>query len=255
LVDSQVRKGVLTDGRTNDYAAGLVVGSWRGVREISHSGATAGYGGWLARYPDQRLSVAILCNASNADPTQLGRDVAALYLGTALAQPAAAPRPFEFKGLQGLAGLYHNLRVHNTVTAVVENGRLRLGPAVFTPISQDTLANGNARLVVVGGRLRASDGTLFEKVEPASPTAADLQTYVGDYSSDEAQATLHVVVQGERLAVQNRPGTWSSLIPTYRDAFLTPGVGVVRFLRDASGTVTEMSVSQERVWDLRFRKR
>jgi hypothetical protein len=45
------------------------------------------------------------------------------------------------------------------------------------------------------------------------------------------------------------------MVPTYRDGFLTPGVGFVRFLRDASGKVTEMSVSQERVWDLRFRKR
>ena len=255
LVDSQLRKGVLNDKRTNDYAAGLVVGSWRGVREISHSGATAGYGGWLARYPDQRLSVAILCNASDANPTQLGRDVAALYLGTALAQPSAAPRPIEIKGLQGLAGLYHNLRLHTTVTAAVENGRLRLGPTVFTPVSQDTFTNGSDRLVVVGGRLRASDGTLFEKVEPVSPTAADLQTYVGDYGSDEAQATLHVVVQGDRLALQNRPGAWNPLVPTYRDAFISPGVGIVRFLRDASGKVTEMSVSQERVWDLRFRKR
>ena len=126
---------------------------------------------------------------------------------------------------------------------------------MFTPVSQDTFTNGSDRLVVVGGRLRASDGTLFEKVEPVSPTAADLQTYVGDYGSDEAQATLHVVVQGDRLALQNRPGAWNPLVPTYRDAFISPGVGIVRFLRDASGKVTEMSVSQERVWDLRFRKR
>ena len=40
-----------------------------------------------------------------------------------------------------------------------------------------------------------------------------------------------------------------------RDAFAAPGLGVVRFLRDASGRVTEASVSQERVWDLRFKKR
>ncbi len=255
LVDSQLRRGVLNDGRTIDYAAGLVVGTWRGVREISHSGATAGYGGWLARYPDQGLSVAILCSVSNANPTQLGRDVAALYLGSALAQPPSAPEPVEMNGLQGMSGLYHNLRTHATVAAAVDNGRLRIAGAVFTPISQDTFASGGDRLVVVGGRFRASDGTLFEKVEPASPTAAELQTYAGEYGSDEARATFRVAVQGDRLMFQNRPGTWAPLSPTYRDAFITPAVGVVRFLRDASGRITEVSVSQERVWDLRFKKR
>jgi hypothetical protein len=30
---------------------------------------------------------------------------------------------------------------------------------------------------------------------------------------------------------------------------------VVRFLRDSSGKVTEASVSQDRVWDLRFTRR
>jgi CubicO group peptidase (beta-lactamase class C family) len=255
LVESQVRRGVLTDGRVTDYAAGLVVGAWRGVREISHSGATAGYRGWLARYPDQGLSVAILCNAGDANPTQLGRDVAAIYLEGALPQPPAAPAPATVAGLQGMAGLYRNLRTHTAVTAAVEDGRLRLGGAVFTPVSPDTFVNGDARLVASGSRLRADDGTLFERVEPANPAASELQVLVGDYSSDEAQATLRVALEGGLLRVQNRPGTWIPLRPTYRDAFAAPGMGVVRFLRDGSGNVTEASVSQDRVWDLRFKRR
>jgi CubicO group peptidase (beta-lactamase class C family) len=254
FVDSQLRGGVLNDGRTIEYAAGLVVSRWRGVREISHSGATAGYGGWLARYPDQGLSVAILCNVSNANPTQLGRDVAALYLGDALMPPPAAPDPVDINGLQSIAGMYRNLRNHGAVTVGVDNGRLRFGGALFTPVSQDTFANGGARLVVVGGRLRDNDGTLFEKVDTASPSASDLQAYVGEFGSDEARATLRVAVQGERLVLQNRPGVWAALTPTYRDAF-NSGLGVVRFLRDGSGRITELSVSQDRVWDLRFKKR
>jgi hypothetical protein len=255
LVDSQLRRGVLNDGRTIDYAGGLVVGTWRGVREISHSGATAGYGGWLARYPDQSLSVAILCNVSSANPTQLGRDVAALYLGGALQEPPAAPMPVEVAGLQGMAGLYRNLRNHSSVTAAADNGRLRMGGAVFTPVSPGTFMSGSTRLVVDGGTLRLDDGTLLERVEAASPTAAELQSLAGDYVSDEAAATLRVAVEGDLLRLQNRPGTWITLRPTYRDAFVAPGLGVVRFLRDASGRVTEASVSQDRVWDLRFTRR
>jgi hypothetical protein len=255
LIDSQLRRGVLNDGRTIDYAAGLVVGTWRGVREISHSGATAGYAGWLGRYPDHGLSVAILCNASNENPTQLGRDVAAFYLGAALPSPPAVPEPVAVKGLTGLAGMYRNLRNHTAVVAAVDNGRLRIGGGLFTPVSHDTFANGTARFVVVGGRLRDNDGTLFERVEPARPSAAQLETYVGEYSSDEAQAALRVTVQGDRLMVQRRPGTWIALTPTYRDAFGGQNLGVVRFLRGASGQITEVSVSTDRVWDLRFKKR
>jgi hypothetical protein len=129
-----------------------------------------------------------------------------------------------------------------------------MGLTVFTPVSQDTFVNGDERVTLAGSRLRRGDGTILEKVERAAPSTADLHSYTGDYSSDEAQSTLRVFVDGERLVIQNRPGTSIPLAPTYRDAF-TSTLGIVRFLRDASGAVTEISVSQDRVWDLRFKRR
>ena len=83
--------GHFTDGRAHDYAFGLYVRPYRGVREVSHSGSTAGYRAFLTRYPDQHVSVAVLCNAGNANPTQYAHTVAEGYLGTALATvlPAA----------------------------------------------------------------------------------------------------------------------------------------------------------------------
>ena len=46
-------------------------GSWssryRGVPEVSHSGATAGYRAFLTRFPAQAVSVAVLCNDGNAE--------------------------------------------------------------------------------------------------------------------------------------------------------------------------------------------
>ena len=65
LVDSLERTGVLTSGERITYAAGLTVDSYRGTPRIGHSGATAGYRAYLARYPAQdNLSVAVLCNTA-----------------------------------------------------------------------------------------------------------------------------------------------------------------------------------------------
>jgi CubicO group peptidase (beta-lactamase class C family) len=82
--------GRFTDGREHDYAFGLYVRPWRGVPEVSHSGSTAGYRAFLTRYPDQHLSVAVLCNAGDANATQFAHAVAEAYLGSALKPQAAA---------------------------------------------------------------------------------------------------------------------------------------------------------------------
>ncbi|HEY9230459.1 MAG TPA: serine hydrolase domain-containing protein, partial [Gemmatimonadaceae bacterium] len=70
----------LTSGRVIDYALGLGVNEYRGVREVSHDGSTAGYRTFLARYPAQRVSVAVWCNSAAANATDLGRQVASLVL-------------------------------------------------------------------------------------------------------------------------------------------------------------------------------
>ena len=84
--------GRFTDGTAHDYAFGLYVRPYRGVREVSHSGATAGYRAFLTRYPDRHVSVAVLCNAAGANPTQYAHAVADAYLGSALL-PASPPPP------------------------------------------------------------------------------------------------------------------------------------------------------------------
>ena len=85
------QEGILNDGTKTGYALGIAVGSHRGVREIGHGGADAGYRADVERYPDQQLAVTALCNASNSNPGALTRQVADLYLGAALApEPSQA---------------------------------------------------------------------------------------------------------------------------------------------------------------------
>ena len=68
LADRLQTRGRLNDGFENEYAQGLTVTQYRGMREISHGGSTAGYQTFLARFPDHRLSVAVLCNTTGTNP-------------------------------------------------------------------------------------------------------------------------------------------------------------------------------------------
>ena len=52
FVAEQQQPGTFADGRTHGYALGLFVGRYKGVREVYHSGSTAGYSAFLTRFPD-----------------------------------------------------------------------------------------------------------------------------------------------------------------------------------------------------------
>jgi CubicO group peptidase (beta-lactamase class C family) len=141
-VARQHQAGVLTGGRVLDYAYGLYVRPYKGVREVSHSGSTAGYRAFLTRFPQERLSVAVLCNAANANPTQLAHAVADLYLGDranpdAPARAAIAETRGPTAGLQrdptylptaadlaAFAGAYTSDEVEVTFTVEVRDGGL-----------------------------------------------------------------------------------------------------------------------------------
>jgi CubicO group peptidase (beta-lactamase class C family) len=110
--------GNFPDGKPQSYALGLMIGMYKGVPEVSHSGSTAGYRAHLTRYPQQgHLSVAVLCNVSSANATQAAERVADLYLGDALkpeparqppARPASPPFTAAAKDLQSYAGKYYS---------------------------------------------------------------------------------------------------------------------------------------------------
>ncbi|HEX9931564.1 MAG TPA: serine hydrolase domain-containing protein, partial [Allosphingosinicella sp.] len=114
----------LTDGRAIAYARGVSVGSFRGTREVSHSGSTAGYRAWLGRFPAERLSIAVLCNAAQADASGLAYTLAGRLLDDAAPGPAAAA--VDAGDLSGRAGLYVNQRTGRPLRLELREGRLRV---------------------------------------------------------------------------------------------------------------------------------
>ncbi|HSK17800.1 MAG TPA: serine hydrolase domain-containing protein [Longimicrobiales bacterium] len=148
FVQMMHQRGVLNNGRSIDYAAGLFVTSLDDVPEVSHTGSTAGYRAFLARYPDQHLDVAVLCNAGNVNPGRVGRDVARIALdrpssvvrtaAPAPSSPGAAPRPpaLTAEMLQAYAGEYYSPDAETTLAVTVDGASLVIQrrPAARMPL-------------------------------------------------------------------------------------------------------------------------
>jgi hypothetical protein len=87
------------------------------------------------------------------------------------------------------------------------------------------------------------------------PGRKDLAAFAGTYASDEAETRFTIEVDDEGLVLKRRPADEIRLRPRATDAFDgSGGLGVIVFRRGSGGGVTELSVVQDRVWDLRFRR-
>jgi hypothetical protein len=91
----------------------------------------------------------------------------------------------------------------------------------------------------------------WDRVEPWTPSAADLAGFEGTYRSDDAETTFVVTVDGSGLQLWQRPNDTRHVEPLYEDGFQGRG-WVVRFRRGTDGAVDELSLSLGRVYDMRF---
>jgi CubicO group peptidase (beta-lactamase class C family) len=259
--DSLTSRMRLTNGREIEYAKGLLITRYRGLREISHSGSTAGYSTFLARYPERdNLTIAVMCNAGNAPAGGHVHQLADRLI-TDFPPPAALDTTkVDSTAFARYAGVYRNERTH---------AALRVGPDAAARVR--ALPNewfwhpSGARWhfdLSSGGtptrlRIAQPDGDTvvyaYEAPKPWTPTPRDLAAFVGRYRSDEVGATFEVRVERDTLVVSNRPGKTVKLTPTYRDAFSAGGTAVW-FTRErgggGGGRVTALHFGESRVWDL-----
>ena len=162
LVVQLTTPGRLSDGKELTYGLGLGVDRHRGLPRVSHGGSWAGYRAELMRFPEQRLSVACLCNLATANPTRLATEVAEIHLGSALgpAAPAtngpddgpAAATPaagiaVSAADLAAYAGRYYSDELDTTYTLEVKDGALALAArrlnGTLVPSARDEFTLGS----------------------------------------------------------------------------------------------------------------
>jgi CubicO group peptidase (beta-lactamase class C family) len=284
FVELMHRTGVLSSGRSIAYAGGLQVGELDGLPEVAHTGSTAGYRAFLGRYPDQGFAVALLCNSGEVNPGRVGREVARHFLGQEGALPTAgaptaggaAPAGIELtaNAAEARTGLYRNARTGAPLRIHLQGGTLRLDDDdgdLLVPVSprelhrldsssphpirlvfRESSPGERAPFVMMEGDW---EGDEFLPTQEVSPGPEELDAYRGTFFSDEAVAEFSIDVENEELVLRRRPDTRLVLTPLYPDAFSASSLGRILFHRDSQGGVTELSVQQARVYDLRFHRR
>jgi CubicO group peptidase (beta-lactamase class C family) len=242
--------GVLNDGKPIEYASGLLVLTYRGLRLVEHSGMIRGYGNQLWRFPDQHLSVMVFANTSDIDTFQTVRRIADMVLdgvpGAAPAAPAAPAKTFKEirldpARLDALVGFYA-MSPESGITFTKENGRLMaLGTGflkipVFAYGEREFFARATDASfsfdppgkdgIVAGGVLhRGGQDIPARRTARPMPSAAELKRLEGDFYSDE----LHVL-----YSIAGRDG---DLVLTYPGGAVTLGFNGERDYATGFGTI------------------
>ncbi len=273
-------QGKLTTGKTLDYAKGLRIADYRGLRTVSHGGSWGGYRAELLRFPDQHFSVACLCNVGNTNPSRKAREVAEIYLapqmrpkdagqGVAGAKPAVSLTPAQ---LQPLVGTYRDAAKGQIRRVTEKEGKLYLeafgtqielrpkSDTEFEPVNSDfdvtlifdVAPRGAPRKLRIAGGIQTP--ATYEAVTVASP--ADLTAYAGEYWSEELQVTYKLAVDDGKLAVRAKNLPPGPLRPTVADEFDLAGSPiVVRFTRDAKKQITGLLLDAGRTRGMVFTRR
>ena len=289
LIKHMLERGKLNNGEQLDYASGLVIGTYRGLNTVDHNGADAGYRADLIRFPDQHFSSACLCNLATANPADLNRKVAEIYLAKEMkpADPAHAEdsKPVDLTPaqMQARVGSYVNVKDENDfVRWVLKDGKLQVGN-----IGEDQtyavkpLSESQFHLLVapvdftflpvkpgapVQFTIKQEDGKIETySASPAfAPLPAQLADYAGIYSSHEIDPLYEFKVEivhavgGDpadqdqpRLVLHRLKNDPDVLRPVARD-FFAASVGKIRFTRDASGAINGFVLNTGRILNLRF---
>ncbi len=278
LVDRLLAPGTLDTELT--YAAGHIVGEYRGLPFVSHDGSTMGFHANFVQFPEQRFSVICLCNLLSIDPRRQAGQVAELYLAEELEpdEVQAEPVVVSEAALREMAGAYRESVLGDILEFFAEEGSLAFhdeggGTTVLEPLSvtRFRLPPGSPyRVEYEFYRADSSEPWLLKATmrryppyteaifdyEPAELVdAADvrLPDYVGDYHSEDLPATYPVTLENGRLVVA-LPSRGSMILrPTIRDHFQIGRYPVyLEFVRDENGRISGFDLRSLRLRNVRF---
>lgn len=269
--------GTLNNGIKLDYAFGLEVKPYKGLKTVIHGGALGGYKSALFRFPEHNFSVICLSNLNSFDPSFLSYRVADVYLAEFFTEDKERPAKVQAvelprEALKEKTGLYirfesgEKIRVSlkeeklyvtlqnrdyplaplNEFEFIVQNMPRKLSLQFERQKSEKPLL---LHLIEVGKRPRTYTSSKME-----APNNKQLSEYQGRFYSEELQVTFEIRLEEGKLHFVHEKASQVPFKPLYMDFFQIGGLRV-HFVRNAEKEITGFLLDAGRVKNLRFTKR
>lgn len=285
LIDLLQTPGRLDNGQELDYAFGLVIGEYRGLKTVGHGGSWVGFRSAILRFPEQKFSVICLANLSTINPSQLCRQIADIYLADYFKEEKAKEpekktwvRPFPLKDseLQEKAGNYHNKELGVWAIISVADKKLALEwegrKFLLVPVSRTTFKTTGGRMtltleflpevrhekrVKLTREWRSLKGEQEEIIlvkarEIASLKLEQLKEYEGEYYSPEIMAIYRLAVREGALVFTQKNGPQDALRPVAPDEFIA-GWLTIKFIRKTNKEIAGFNLRAGQT-NLEFKK-
>jgi len=269
LVNQLLTPGTLNSGEKLSYAFGLGVGTYMGLKMVSHAGAFAGFRSQMVRFPEQKFSVICLANLSTVNPTKLCKQVADLYLSDEFKQEKPKFIGLPKKELKDKVGTFRDPKTGAICELYLKDAKLMVNlfdtDFQIAPLSRTQFRSADAgfdtdvrfekqdqkKPLLMHVEVEGEKPVTFEAIQPVSPTPTQLAEYVGDYYSDELQFTYKLALEDGKLFFRQRNAPKKPLSPTLRGMFKV-GYATIHFIRDRQNKISGFTLSTERARNIRF---
>jgi len=265
------------DGRVGVYALGLVVGRYRGLDILHHSGGVAGGSAQMLLLPNDGLDVFIMANGARAaSPVRLAEQVVDIVLADRVGPETAKIPAQDYKPW---LGDWWSAETGMVYSLIDQEGSLALATAM-AGMGGLLEQRGDGRLVEVAGGLGEVEVTLGDgeamtirfgprsaRYERLRPTEAHVAAFgaaaVGAYFSHDADATATIEAADDGLAIRTSDGLGeitAPLIPlSARVAYSKPASLLAQFrttisLDPGNGQASGFQLCTSRTRQLAFRR-
>jgi CubicO group peptidase (beta-lactamase class C family) len=279
LMDLLHQTGELNNGKKLEYAFGLNVSQYKGLKLVAHGGAFVGFRADMIRFPEEKFSVVCLANLASISPSRLCRQIADIYLADKFTEAEAPEKKAEsmtpvtltqdeLKDKVGkytdeeesfiaeislkedtlfveARGLSFSIVPVSTSRFISKDAPVEITLEFFPPESKAT----GAKLTIERDR----EVELIKMPEIAPLTLEQLKAYTGSYFTDELPVTYIIASEEGKLVFKHRNAPEEPFKLIDKDKFLS-GYGKMEFIRGKGKRITGFYLDAGRV-RIQFTKR
>lgn len=274
---NMTKTGILNNGKEIDYASGLTIGRYKGLKTIRHGGAFVGFRAELLRFPEQSVSIAIFANRGDANPSRKANEVADIILKNELEEspgekvenpkieePEVVFDPKQFVGdFEIQPGLVLSLSLKNDTLSVnqkwngshynivkIKGNTYQIPGEESLSFTFQDLEEGKIQTLSIWQGGRESKAKRKEELDISNLNLAEL---VGKYQSEELEVTYVIEAENDVLSIriENQESMECSFMAEDQWRF---GLGVLLFERKDE-KIVGFKMESGRVKNLKFKKK